>query len=109
MAQLVEHHLAKVRVASSNLVIRSKKHQVSGPFGAADLRFGDDRRPLGARSVVRGLVRDLEDFDDRERTGVRVQRAAIGMGLDQRGDEFGCTEVQGVSTWNSHGIDVWQA
>ena len=25
VAQLVEHHLAKVRVASSNLVVRSKK------------------------------------------------------------------------------------
>ena len=30
---------AKVRVASSNLVIRSKKYQVSGPARAADLRF----------------------------------------------------------------------
>ncbi len=39
VAQLVEHHLAKVRVASSNLVIRSKKHQVSGPIRAAGLRF----------------------------------------------------------------------
>ena len=39
VAQLVEHHLAKVRVASSNLVIRSKKHQVSGPLWAAVLRF----------------------------------------------------------------------
>ena len=46
VAQLVEHHLAKVRVASSNLVIRSKKHQVSGPTRAADLRF----RLAGQRS-----------------------------------------------------------
>ena len=30
---------AKVRVASSNLVIRSKKHQLSGPFRAAVLMF----------------------------------------------------------------------
>ena len=32
VAQLVEHHLAKVRVAGSNLVIRSKKFEISGPF-----------------------------------------------------------------------------
>ena len=30
---------AKVRVASSNLVIRSKNHQVSGPSRAAELHF----------------------------------------------------------------------
>ncbi len=30
VAQLVEHHLAKVRVASSNLVVRSKNPQVTG-------------------------------------------------------------------------------
>ena len=33
MAQLVEHHLAKVRVASSNLVIRSVKAPVSSNAG----------------------------------------------------------------------------
>ena len=32
VAQLVEHHLAKVRVASSNLVVRSEK-SLSNPFG----------------------------------------------------------------------------
>lgn len=30
VAQLVEHHLAKVDVASSNLVVRSKKKQLPG-------------------------------------------------------------------------------
>jgi hypothetical protein len=32
VAQLVEHHLAKVRVASSNLVIRSKGRPSGRPF-----------------------------------------------------------------------------
>ena len=44
VAQLVEHHLAKVRVASSNLVIRSKKHQASGPLWVAGLRVPVARR-----------------------------------------------------------------
>ena len=35
VAQLVEHHLAKVRVASSNLVVRSIKHLVRPPFEGA--------------------------------------------------------------------------
>jgi hypothetical protein len=33
VAQLVEHHLAKVRVAGSNPVVRSRKHQVMGLSG----------------------------------------------------------------------------
>jgi hypothetical protein len=32
VAQLVEHHLAKVRVAGSNPVVRSKKGQVAADF-----------------------------------------------------------------------------
>ncbi len=40
VAQLVEHHLAKVRVASSNLVIRSKGRPSGRPFSL--LRYGDD-------------------------------------------------------------------
>ncbi len=32
MAQLVEHHLAKVRVASSNLVVRSMENSVRSFF-----------------------------------------------------------------------------
>ncbi len=39
VAQLVEHHLAKVRVAGSNPVVRSRELQVSGPFGPL-LRVG---------------------------------------------------------------------
>ncbi len=35
VAQLVEHHLAKVRVAGSNPVVRSKKVQVRRPFRAS--------------------------------------------------------------------------
>jgi hypothetical protein len=36
VAQLVEHHLAKVRVASSNLVIRSRRAQASQLGGVAE-------------------------------------------------------------------------
>ena len=47
MAQLVEHHLAKVRVAGSNPVVRSNKHQVSGHFWAAG-----PRAPLARRYTI---------------------------------------------------------
>ena len=35
---VVEHHLAKVRVASSNLVARSVKQQVREPFSSFPIR-----------------------------------------------------------------------
>ena len=39
VAQLVEHHLAKVRVAGSSPVARSKKVQVGGLSTGAGARF----------------------------------------------------------------------
>ncbi len=64
MAQLVEHHLAKVRVASSNLVIRSDKTPVSSNAGRGlgvstfDLRRDphDTFRALGA-ALCQGVTR----------------------------------------------------
>ena len=38
VAQLVEHHLAKVRVASSNLVVRSQQRGLD-PLGPGHVRF----------------------------------------------------------------------
>src|SRR3954464_14850524 len=45
VAQLVEHHLAKVRVAGSNPVVRSTNARVRGPFRGPLLasRAGDRR------------------------------------------------------------------
>ena len=53
-ARTVSLTFAKVRVASSNLVIRSKKYQLSGPTRAADLHFRlavPMRRPLRAHGL----------------------------------------------------------
>ena len=47
VAQLVEHHLAKVRVAGSNPVVRSEAHQPHG--GVAE------RRGNGLQSRVHGF------------------------------------------------------
>ena len=50
VAQLVEHHLAKVRVASSNLVIRSKGR----PSGRLFLFMVRSLTLLGGEVLVRG-------------------------------------------------------
>jgi hypothetical protein len=44
VAQLVEHHLAKVRVASSNLVVRSKKQRRSGHLSGALMSVEPEHR-----------------------------------------------------------------
>ncbi|MEY4396998.1 MAG: hypothetical protein RLZZ40_754 [Actinomycetota bacterium] len=52
VAQLVAHHLAKVRVASSSLVIRSEKPQGQVPHGGVAERRGSglQSRPHGFKS-----------------------------------------------------------
>ena len=74
MAQLVEHHLAKVRVASSNLVVRSNEAPMrpssvgriwgwivpeAGTVGPQTPRWEDPDPDLGAQGVyaVRALRR----------------------------------------------------
>ena len=61
VAQLVEHHLAKVRVAGSNPVVRSIKLQVRGPFrraSAASIRPRSTQtlyhRPRSCAALHRG-------------------------------------------------------
>ena len=71
MAQLVAHHLAKVRVASSNLVIRS-----GGPgnwYTRGKSRTGGvaERRGNGLQSRVHG-------FESRRHLAVEAQSWAIG-------------------------------
>ena len=59
VAQLVEHHLAKVRVASSNLVIRSETMPRSavllGPLTGVQRDDGSVGRPrIGRESLLKG-------------------------------------------------------
>ena len=58
IAQLVEHNLAKVRVASSSLVFRSKKKEVSSN---ADLLF-ENYRPTGFNYMSVVLVHKVGFF-----------------------------------------------
>ena len=52
IAQLVEHNLAKVRVASSSLVFRSKKRKMTGPGGG-----------IGRRARFRCVCREACRFE----------------------------------------------
>ncbi len=58
VAQLVEHHLAKVRVASSNLVVRSCEKGASSevPFGVSGQRRAAESSG-GAESRTPGRLR----------------------------------------------------
>ena len=57
VAQLVEHHLAKVRVASSNLVVRSETLSLPNPRGEGNLHRGGvaERRGNGLQIRVHGF------------------------------------------------------
>src|SRR4051812_18052464 len=55
VAQLVEHHLAKVRVASSNLVIRSIRVQFGAPERGAELVFPGSSVSPSCRDASRTL------------------------------------------------------
>ena len=64
MAQLVEHHLAKVRVAGSNPVVRSKKVQVAGRVIAGAALAEAEKGDVGFRQrSVRILDVRTEDLD----------------------------------------------
>lgn len=58
IAQLVERNLAKVEVASSNLVVRSQKdHRIGLPIQTGLSRHGGvaERRGSGLQSRIRGF------------------------------------------------------
>ena len=76
VAQLVEHHLAKVRVAGSNPVVRSEAPdsvpQAPGPHGTSDVQSHDS--PKGTLALAewpsglgKGLQSPVRGFDSRLR------------------------------------------
>ena len=76
VAQLVEHHLAKVDVASSNLVVRSQDTVTATVFRNRRLHGGlAERRGSGLQSRIHG-------FESRthlgENHGFRIQSGAMG-------------------------------
>ena len=72
MAQLVEHHLAKVRVAGSNPVVRS---EAVGPTRCTDNGGVAERRGNGLQSRVHGFKSRLHLEQHHERAiGAAVAR-----------------------------------
>ena len=55
VAQLVEHHLAKVRVAGSSPVVRSERVSPNPPWGAVFPGGVAERRGNGLQIRVRGF------------------------------------------------------
>ena len=60
VAQLVEHHLAKVRVASSNLVVRSMR-KAPAPAGAFLMELKGQSRTVDLLMAVRDIWPHLSD------------------------------------------------
>jgi hypothetical protein len=74
VAQLVEHHLAKVRVAGSNPVVRSEVPDAvprsDGPHGSSVPEAGPERTSLMAEwpsGLGKGLQSPVRGFDSRFR------------------------------------------
>ena len=74
MAQLVEHHLAKVRVAGSNPVVRSEApdavHAAEGPHGSRGTCSLPATGPAAAEwpsGIGKGLQSPVRGFDSRLR------------------------------------------
>ena len=87
MAQLVEHHLAKVRVASSNLVIRSSKRpdHLVGSFACGDLETvgaGELMRHNGAMDLpVVSLALWDNPGTDRQQYAAEIAQACHTVGF----------------------------
>ena len=73
VAQLVEHHLAKVRVAGSNPVVRSEEPNAVFPrrstASSVRIRLGSDGRPMAEwpSGLGKGLQSPVRGFDSRFR------------------------------------------
>ena len=81
MAQLVEHHLAKVRVASSNLVVRSSSFRVVIVNG---IEIGPDRDLAGA------------NFADADLRGANLQGADLSGANLRRANLAGANLVDAL-------------
>ena len=82
IAQLVEHNLAKVGVASSSLVFRSHAAKQPSPLVAGGRRDGcrAERNDLQAGTARKGRCRALGDNTERERRGGGIGRRATLRG-----------------------------
>ena len=69
VAQLVEHHLAKVRVAGSNPVVRSECSRLGR-------RIVSTLRAEWPNGLGKGLQSPVHGFDSRLRLALRLQRLA---------------------------------
>ena len=92
VAQLGEHHLAKVRVAGSNPVVRSEvpgavspvfmTQRGQGPCGSAGTLAGPlERRPVAEwpSGLGKGLQSPVRGFDSRFRLGRLAQRESASL------------------------------
>ena len=98
MAQLVEHHLAKVRVAGSNPVVRSE-----GPYALAAWPFVAEWPSglgKGLQSPVHGFDSRLRLFGSRLRSGTVIDRAALCYVVRAIGAAWPCR-------WPSHGLSAF--
>ena len=88
MAQLVEHHLAKVRVASSNLVVRSRESSsaaLSGPLSSRSAWSSTAGR-CRLRVVPGGIIPG--------RSGQESPGSCLGSTTRRRGSRSGCAPLR---------------